>query len=68
VFENRVLRRTFGLKRHETVGDWRKFRNEKVYNLYSAPNVIRMITSTKIRWAGHVAHMGEKRNPYRFLM
>jgi hypothetical protein len=64
VFENRVLRRIFGPKRDKVRGDWRKMHNEKLH-LYSSPNVIRMIKSRRMRWAGHVARMGEKRNAYR---
>jgi hypothetical protein len=62
VFENRVLRRIFGPKR-----DWRKLHNEELHNLYSSPNIIRMIKSRRMRWAEHVARMGEKRNAYRVL-
>jgi transcription termination factor 2 len=49
------------------MGEWRKLRNEELHNLYSAPNIIRMVKSRRMRWAGHVARMGEKRNPYRVL-
>jgi hypothetical protein len=49
-------------------GDWRKLHNEKLHNLYSSPNITRMIKSRKMRWVGHVAHMGEKRNAYRILV
>jgi hypothetical protein len=68
VFENRVLRRTFGLKRDEVTGDWRKMHNEELHNLYSSPNIIRMIKSRGLRWAGHVARMGETRNVYAILV
>jgi hypothetical protein len=68
VFENRVLRRIFRLKRDEVTGDRRKLHNEELHNLYSSPNIIRMIKSTRMRWAGHVARMGGKRNPYRILV
>jgi hypothetical protein len=61
VFENRVLRRIFGLKRNEVTGDWRKLHNEELHNLYSSPSIIRIIKSRRLRWAGHVAQMGEKR-------
>jgi hypothetical protein len=61
VFENRVLRRIFGLKR-EVMGDWRKMHNEELHNLYFLPNIIRMIKSRRMRWAGHVARMGAKMN------
>jgi hypothetical protein len=67
VFENRVLRRIFGPKRDVT-GDWRKLHNEELHNLYSSPNIIRMIKSRRVRRAGHVARMGETKNAYRILM
>jgi hypothetical protein len=60
VFENRVLRRIFGAKRDEVMGDCRKLHNEKLHNLYSSPNIIRMIKSRQLRWAGHVARMGRR--------
>jgi hypothetical protein len=66
VFENRVLRRIFGPKRDEVTGEWRKLHNEKLHDLYSSPSIIRIIKS--MRWAGHVARMGEKRNAYRLLV
>jgi hypothetical protein len=68
VFENRVLRRIFGLKRDEVTRDWRKLHNEELHNLYFSPNIISMIKSRRMRWAGHVARMGEKRNAYRILV
>jgi hypothetical protein len=68
VFENRVLRRIFGPKRDEVTGSCRKLHNEELHNLYCSPNVIRMIKSRRMRWAGHVARMEEKRNAYRILM
>jgi hypothetical protein len=68
VFENRVLRRRFEPKRDEVTGDWRKLHNEELHNLYSSPNIIRMIKSRRMRWAGHVARMGETRNAYRILV
>jgi hypothetical protein len=61
VFENRVLRRIFGPMRDEVAGDWRKLHNEELHNWYSSPNIIRMIKSRRMRWAGHVARIGEKR-------
>jgi hypothetical protein len=67
VFEDRVLRRIFGSKRDEVMGGWRKLHNEELHNLYSSPSIIRMIESRRMRWAGHVAQMGEKRNAYRIL-
>jgi hypothetical protein len=64
VFENRVLRRIFGPKKAEVIGSWRKLRNEELHNLYSSPVIIRMIKSRRMKWAGHVARMGTKRNAY----
>jgi hypothetical protein len=55
VFENRGLRRIFGPKRDEVMGDWRKLHNEELHNLYSSPNTIRMIKSRRMRWVGHEA-------------
>jgi hypothetical protein len=68
VLENRVLRKIFGLKRDEVIGCWRKLHNEELHNLYFSPSIIRMIKSRRMRWAGHVARMGEKRNAYRILV
>jgi hypothetical protein len=65
VFENRVLRRILGPKRDGVTGGWRKLHNEELHNLYSSPGIIRIIKSRRMRWAGHVARMGEKRNVYR---
>jgi hypothetical protein len=65
VSENRVLKRILGPKRDEVRSDWK---NEKLHNLYSSPNIIRMIKSRMTRWAGHVARMGEKRNAYRIVV
>jgi hypothetical protein len=62
VFENRVLRRIFGSKRDGVTGGWRKLHNEELHNLYSSQSIIRIINSRRMRWAGHVARMGEKRN------
>jgi hypothetical protein len=59
VFENRVLRGIFGPKRDEVIGGWRKLHNEELHNLYCPPSIIRMITSRRIRWVGHVARVGE---------
>jgi hypothetical protein len=58
VFENRVLRRIFGLKGNEVTGDWRKLHNEKLHNLYSSPSISSIIKSRRMRWARHVARMG----------
>jgi hypothetical protein len=60
VFENRVLRRIFGPKRDHATGDWRKLHNEELHNLYSSPNIIRMIKLKRMRWAGHLARMGRR--------
>jgi hypothetical protein len=60
VFENRLLRRIFGPKRDEVTGGWRKLHNEELHNLYSSLNIIRMIKSRRMRWAGHVAQIGRK--------
>jgi hypothetical protein len=68
VFENRVLRRIFGPKRDGVMGGWRKLHNEELHNLYSLPSIIRIIKLSRMRWAGHVARMGEKRNVYRLLV
>jgi hypothetical protein len=63
VFENRVLRRIFRPKRDEVTGEWRKL-HEELRDLYSLPSIIRIIKSRRMRWAGHVARMGEKRNAW----
>jgi hypothetical protein len=68
VFENRVLRRIFGPKRDGVTGGWRKLHNEELHNLYSSPSIIRILKSWMMRWAGHVARMGEKRNVYMLLV
>jgi hypothetical protein len=68
VFETRVLRKIFGLKRDEVTGDWRKLRNEELHKLYSSPNVIRMMKSRRMRWTGHVAQMGPRRNAYSIIL
>jgi hypothetical protein len=68
VFENRVLRRTFGPKRDEVTGVWRKLHNEELHDLYSSPTIVRVIKSRRMRWAGHVARMGEGRGVYRVLV
>jgi hypothetical protein len=68
VVENRVLRRIFGPKRDEVTGEWRKLHNKELHDLYSSPSIIRIIKSRRMRWTGHVARMGEKRNAYRLLV
>jgi hypothetical protein len=68
VFENMVLRRIFGPRRDEVTGEWRRVRDEELSNLYSSPNIVRMIKSRRMRWAGHVARMGEERGAYRVLV
>jgi hypothetical protein len=55
VFENRVLRRIFGLKRDEVTGEWRKLHNEELHDLYSSPSIIRIIKSRRMGWSGHIA-------------
>jgi hypothetical protein len=62
------VRRIFGPKRDEETGGWRKLHNEELHNLYSSPNIIRIIKSRRMRWAGHVARMGEKRNACRIFL
>jgi hypothetical protein len=68
LFENRVLRRIFGPKRDEVTGEWRKLYNEELNGLYSLSNIVRVINSRRLRWAGHVARMGEGRGVYRVLV
>jgi len=68
VFENNVLRRIFGPRRDEVTGEWRRLHNEELNGLYSSPNILRVIKSRRMRWAGHVARMGEERGVYRALV
>ena len=68
VFENMVLRRIFGPNRDEVAGEWRRLHNEELNDLYSSPNIVRVIKSRRMRWAGHVARMGEERGEYRVLV
>jgi hypothetical protein len=68
VFENRVLRRIFEPKRDEVAGEWRKLHSEELHNLYSSPNIIRQVKSRGMRWAEHVACMGEERKVYKVLV
>jgi len=67
VFENRVLRRKFVPKRDEVIGDWRKLHNEELNDLYS-PNIINVIKSIRMKWAGHIAHMGDRKGACRVLV
>src|SRR5215469_3256902 len=68
VFENRVSRRVFGPKRDEVTGEWRKLHNEELRDLYSLPNIMRVVKLRRMRWAGHVARMGEGRGVNRVLV
>jgi hypothetical protein len=68
VFENRVLRRIFGPKRDQVTGEWRRLHNEELHNLYSSPDIIRQVKSMRMRWAGHVARMGEERKVNKVLV
>jgi len=61
VFDNMVLRRIFGPRREEVTGEWKRFHNEELSDLYSSHNIMRVIKSRRMRWAGHVARMGEER-------
>jgi len=68
VFENRVLRRVFEPKMDEVTGEWRKLHNEELRDLYSLPNIVRLVKSRRMRWAGHVARMGEGTGVHRVLV
>src|SRR5215510_3208506 len=68
VFENRVLRRVFGPNRDEVTGEWRKLHNEELEDLYSSPSIVQVVKSKRMRWAGHVARMGEERGVQRVLV
>jgi hypothetical protein len=68
VFENRVLRRIFGPKRDEVTGGWIKLQNEELHGLYSSHSIVRVIKARRMRWAGHVARMGEVRGAYNMLV
>jgi hypothetical protein len=67
VFENRVLRRVFGPKMDEVTGEWRKLHKEELRDIYSLPNIVRVVKSRRMRWAGHGARMGEGRGVHRVL-
>jgi len=68
LFENSVLRRVFGSKRDEVTGEWKKLHNEELRDLYSLPNIVRVVKLRRMRWAGHVALMGEGRDVHRVLV
>ena len=68
VFENMVLRRIFGSRRDEVTCEWRSLHNEELNDLYTSPNIVRVIKPRRMRWAGHVARMGEERGVYRVLV
>jgi hypothetical protein len=68
VFENRVLRKVFGPKRDEVTWEWRKLHNEELNDLYSSHNIVRVVKSRRMRWAGRVARMGEERVVHRVLV
>ena len=68
MFENRVLRTVFGPKRDEVTGKWRKLHNEELSDLYSLPNIVRVVKLRRMRWAGHVACMGKGRGVHRVLV
>jgi hypothetical protein len=67
-FENRVLKRIYGPKRDEVTGEWRKLHNEELRDFYSSPSNIRIMKARNMRWAGHIARLGEKMNAYRLLV
>ena len=66
--ENMVLGRIFGPRSDEVTGEWRRLHNEELNDLYSSPNIVRVIKSRRMRWVGHVAHMGKERGVYRVLL
>ena len=68
VFETRVLRKIFGPKSDKVTGEWRKLHNEELNDLYSSPDIFQVIKLRRMRWAGHVAHMGESRGEYRVFV
>jgi len=68
LFENRVLRRIFVPRRDEITGEWRRLHKEELNDLYSSPNIVRVIKSRRMRWTGHVARMGEERGVHRVLV
>jgi hypothetical protein len=68
VFENKVLRKIFGPKRDEETGEWRILHNVELHTLYSSPDIVRLVKSRRLRWAGHVARMGEERGVFNVLV
>jgi hypothetical protein len=66
--ENRILKRIFGPERDEVTGESRKLHSEELHNLYSSPDIIRQVKSRRMRWAGHVEHMGQQRKVYKVSM
>jgi hypothetical protein len=68
VFENRVLRRIFEPKRDKVTEGWRKLRNKELHSLYSSSDIIRMVKSRRMRWAGHAVHMGQMKNAYKIMV
>jgi len=68
VFENMVLRRIFGPRRDEVTREWRRLLNEELNDLYFSPNIVRVLKSRRMRWAGHVARMGEEKGVYRVFV
>jgi len=68
MFENKVLRRIFGPRKGEVMGEWRRLHNEELNDLYSSLIIVRVIKSRRMRWTGHVARMGDERGVYRFLV
>ena len=68
MFENKVLRGIYGPRRDEVTGEWRRLHNEEINDLYISPNIVRVIKSRRMRWAGHVARMGEERGVYRVFV
>jgi hypothetical protein len=68
VFENRVLRRTYGPKKDDVIGEWGNLHNEELNDLYSSPNIVQAMNSRIMRWTGHLARMGDIRGVYRALV
>jgi len=68
VFENMVMRRIFGPRRNEVTGECRRLHNEELNDVYSSPNIVRVIKWRRMRWAGHLAHVGDLRGLYSFLV